>query len=182
MRKIIIGGLLMLLGACATVPAENLRLTEARSLVRQQTETHVDLAIASLSEGGVLGDIDCDQETGVDAKQCIAFSTMLASRMEPLKAEQRKIALTDAADEMEALAEAMTKLSEADFSQIRINANLPMGSDLAKSISQEGDALIMKQENALISSLVDSDQKAGDRAQAVAMEILTKLLADPTLH
>ena len=173
MQKIVIAGIVALLGACTAMPAENPRLIEARSIARQLTEERVDLSIASLSHGGVLGDVDCGEETGVDAEQCIAFTSMLESRMEPLKAARRKAAMADAADEIEALAVAVTGLSDADFSVLRAYANRSSDSDAVQPLSKEGQALIGEQLSALSASLSASDQRAGDSVQALLMEILT---------
>lgn len=92
--------------------------------------------------------------------------------MEPLKAAERKAAMADAAEEIEALAAAITNLSDADFSAIRANANLPPNSDAIKPLSKEGEALIGEQLSALSASLAASDQRAGDSVQALLMEIL----------
>ena len=43
MQKIVIAGIVALLGACTAMPAENPRLIEARSIARQLTEERVDL-------------------------------------------------------------------------------------------------------------------------------------------
>jgi hypothetical protein len=181
MRMIVIAGLATLLGACTATPAENSRLTEARSIARQFAESSIDLSIASLSRSGVLGDIDCSQETGVDAEQCVAFTSLLESRMEPLKAAERKAAMADAADEIEALAVAITNLSDADFSALRVNTNLPKDSDAFQSLSKEGQVLIREPLFALSASLSASDQRAGDSVQTLLMEILTGSGTDTAL-
>lgn len=180
MRTIIISALVALTAACATVPESELRLTEARSLARQYAEENIDMSLASLSRSGVLGDIDCDQETGVDAEQCVAFTTLIANGLETLRVEERQIAMSDADDEIAALAAAIASLSDADFFTLRTNANLPAGSDLTKPISAEGQQRVRETWDALDASLSASDRRAGDRTQSMLMEILLKLAADPT--
>jgi hypothetical protein len=182
MLKAFIAGFGLLLASCTTAPAGQTRLTDARSIARQFAETDVGLSMASLSRSGVLDDIDCNQETGVDAKQCNAFMTLMESRMEKLRADESKLAMADAADEIEALAVAMTQLSDADFSTLRTNANLPPGSDQIKPLSLEGEELIRQQQDALFASLSTSDSRAGDRVQALVMEILAKMMSDPSLQ
>ena len=182
MRKAVVVGLVALLGACTSVSAADLRLTEARSIARLRAEKEVDLSLTSLSRSGVLDDIDCSQETGIDAEQCNAFMTLMASHMETLRTEEKKRAMADAADEIEALAVAMTYLSDADFSALRTNADLPPESDQIKPLSAVGEQIIKEPMDVLFDTLSASDRSAGDRVQALVTEVLTKLMTDPALQ
>lgn len=179
-RMIIMTALAFVFSACASVPAEQTRLTEARSMSRQHAETMIDSVFASLSRSGVLNDIDCSQETGIDAKQCIAFTARMASRMEQLKTEERKIALTDAADGIEALAQAMASLSEPDFSTLRIL--MSPAPESAIQLSAGGRDVLEQPTDSLFETLMAADARAADRVEALVMEIITELMADPAFQ
>lgn len=182
MRTIALAGVAALLGACATVSGGDSRQTEARALAQQYAEELVDDSLATLSQMGVLGDIDCSQETGQDAKQCAAFSTLMASRLETLQSKERESTLEDTADEIDALTVALTKLSDGDFSVLQANAKLPAASILTIPISVEGQDMIREPQAALLESLAASDQQTVDKVQALVVEVLAELMADPILQ
>lgn len=172
----------MLVGACASAPAASIRLAEARALARQYTEMHLDGSFATLSKSGVLGDIDCSREIGVDARQCIAFSALMASRLEELKSHEFQATLAEAEDEIEAFAVAISRLPEADVATLQENANLPEGSNANRWISAEGEAILNEPRDALLALLSRWDHGASDKVQALVLEVVTELMNDPTLQ
>jgi hypothetical protein len=179
---IFVAGLVMAISACAGVPAEQTRLTEARALAQQRAEALLDLTFESLSTLGVMDDIDCNAEAGVDAKQCNAFVARMSGEMTILRAEERPQALAEAAPAIEALALAIASLSDADIATFRENVTPPLRYKIFKPLTENGQRAIAPADQALHRVMTDLDQKIGDRMQALISEILAELMADPSLQ